>query len=447
MNRLPFSLPEFNRIVWASERAKTVWQPRIGAVNHVWQRIERASVVAKMRLGGLQNVSPEGLLELQDWCFQNDISYAILNREGASGTYSNASHPVKPGKPWLYRVYFGFSPREFLDHWKNGDERAIGEFLGYPQCCTEFFSRYWKDEGWRDLTYPMFKNTQRTRGPFECNILLRHLGVRAVFHLPCSFVCTSTCKIADDILSYRSMGYEHEISWIIEMLNWPVKWSSLHGVAITTTPVVKIISSSDALDEKVELERDGIPPEEASRGTEFPYAPVSLTLKDNWTDNGFKSYFSMKRAHELIIGGIKNIPSGEGKIIDLGCGNGALLERIVRNIPELVPYGVESDQKKFARVEIGDAYFEDIYNHKTYLNREYKIALISLNRFFEAEPVEVDLLLEALRKHVKYLIVYSYEPWKYNLDPVLYRNFSLLHCELDGSSEVRILRPNENPVL
>jgi hypothetical protein len=447
MTRLNFSLPEFTRIVWASDKAKQLWKPRIDTINYIWPKIERATVLTDIRQGGLQNVSPDNLMELQDFCFSNGIGYAILSREGSSGTYSNASHPVKPGRPWLYRVYFGATPDRFLEAWRASDQLAVGEFLGYPQCCTEFFSHWWQEEGWRDLTYPMFKNNLRTAGPYECNILLRHLGVRATFHLPCSFTCEPSKTLADNILSYRDMGYEREIDWLIEILNWPVKWSSLHGVAMTTTPVVKVISTSDALGEKVELERDGNYPEGGVSGNEFLTArQLNLVMQDNWTDNGFSSHFAMKRAHSFILNMLYNIPSGAGSVIDLGCGNGALLHKIVKDF-SLIPYGVESDPKKFVQVLLGHIHLGNIYDYKDYLDTNHKIALISVNRLSEVESLKASLLLEALRRHVQYLVVYSYEPWGFDIDQIVRPGFSQLHSGMDGHTEVRIFKSNENQTI
>ena len=441
MNRLNFSLPEFTRIVWASDKAKELWKPRIDAINAAWPRIERATVSSQMRLGGLQNVSPDGLLQLQEWCFDNDLYYSVLVREGTSGTYSNASHPVKPGKPWVYRVYFGLAPKDFTSRWYDGDDKAIGEFLGYPPCCTEFFRLHWKEGGWRDLTPHMLR---KNGGPYQCNILLRHLGVRPVFHLPCSFNCEKTVRLANNILSYRSMGYEKEIAWLIEILNWPVKWSSLHGVAITTTPVVKVISSTDALAEKEEIERDGNYPEAGVSGNEFTTPRMmNLVMEDRWSDNGFGSYHAMKRAHKLIINLLYKVPVQGGNVIDLGCGNGALLERIFDEFA-LVPYGIESDPTRASHAHLEKVWVGNIFNPSHYDKLDYSFALVSLNRFFEVGPLATKLFLESLKPHVQYLVVYAYEPWRADLDKVIGHSFRPLHSELDGSSEARIFRPNEN---
>ena len=203
-----------------------------------------------MRPGGLQFVAPENLLAFQAWCHNAHVDFAIVNQEGTSKVYGNASAPVIYGRPWHYRVYFGLAPVEFLQYWADGDQLKIGEALGYPRCCSEFFQKYWVEDGWRDLTYPMFQHDYEANaglGPIHCNILLRHLGIRPVFHLPCSFDCVATAKVGEEIIEYgKMMGFVLEMEWLEHILNWPVRWSSLHGVAIITTPILKVITSTDA---------------------------------------------------------------------------------------------------------------------------------------------------------------------------------------------------------
>lgn len=447
MHRLNFSLPEFTRIVWASDKAKKLWQPRIDAINRMWPKIERATVVSRMRQGGIANVTPEGLLEIQEYCFENDLTYSILSQVASVETYSSASQPIRAGKPWNYRVYYGVGARYFLEYWKASDDEAIGDYLGYPQCCSEFFHLHWTKGNWRDLTSLMFQSQGRADGPYQCNILLRHLGVRPVFHLPCSFTCDNTVRLANNILAYQTMGYDREMAWLIEILSWPIKWSSLHGVAIVTTPIVKVIYSTDPVAEKVEIVRDGIYPEGGVSGHEFPTPQkMALVMKDTWTDNGFTSYFAMKRAHRLVMQVLYKVPPELGRVIDLGCGNGALLDLIRENLG-LSPFGVEVDA---IRVEnSGRDYVKvgNLYEPETYLLFTYSFALISVNRLLEVDASSANHLLQTLKQHVKYLIVYSYEGWKPDADSLVSDGFSLVGRELDGNTEARIFRSNENTVL
>lgn len=416
MNRLDVKLPEFTRVAWVSEQARKAWEYRIDAIITAWSEIERSTVLAGIRAGGLQAIEPDNLTRFQQWCFDQNIGMAILGRAGVTPVYGNAMTPVVEGQPWTYRVYYGLDPAGFAKAWGT-DELKVGKLLGYPSCCSTFFRTFWTEAGWRDLTYPMAScESGRVVGPATCNILLRHIGVRSVFHLPCSFNCVPTDILGKQILEHGAKtGFADEMGWINEMLNWPVRWSSLHGVAIVTTPILKIVFSSDALAEAAVLDREGDSyPAEGATGVEFPFRstrPMMLQgLDDTWSDNGFPNLFAMRHAHDQIIDAIADLPIQPGRVLDLGCGNGVLLEKIRSAYPSMITAGVDLDEDKCHRAALrkNTTFQCDIVDTQSYLADKYELILISLNRFKE---LNFDLLLYRLREHTRFLLVYTYEDW------------------------------------
>jgi len=450
MERLDFSLPEFTRIIWSSEHAKQVWEHRLQAIGRAWNHIERTSVVHGVRRGGLQSVAPDDLLDFQAYCLNAQINFAIVARDGIARVYGNSAIPYHPGQPWQYRVYFGADPKGFNEAWRDSEQLVIGDYLGYPQCCSEFFQKYWVEEGWRDLTLPQarFKDGP-VEGSYLCNLLLRHLGVRAVFHLPCSFDCDKSIEVGNRILDCgRLLGYEIEMQWIMEILNWPIKWSSLHGVSIITTPVVKVIASTDALPEKVELVRKGsMYPEEGAKSNEFPFQlrrSLLEGIRDTWTENGFSSYQTQREAHDLVLEAIETIMLDSGRILDLGCGNGVLLERVNKKFEYLIPHGVEMETARYwsARERIGENITNtNVFNIEAYLHPNFEVILISLNRFREIPEDAVENFLICLKHKTKYLVVYSYEGWYDYLDYRLQKHFDFVGTHQSSVYDVRILKP------
>ena len=445
MKRLDFKLPEFTRVAWVSEPARLVWEHRIRAVSSAWHEIERSSVANGLRPGGLQNIEPDNLVRFQQWCLDEGLGMAIVGREGITPDYGNAAIPIMPNEPWAYRVYFGNHPARFAKIWGK-DEIEVGRLLGYPTCCSMFFKANWVEAGWRDLIYPMIDNPaeQRIVGPYTCNILLRHIGVRPVFHLPCSFNCKFTNSVANGILEHgRMMGFQDEMRWLSDMLNWPARWSSLHGAAIVTTPILKITYAADALSQTAILDREGsVYPEEGAIGTEFPFRtvrPLQLQgLEDTWSDNGFSSPFAMRQAHVVILDFITNIHIGEGKVLDLGCGNGVLLEKIKAKYPGIIPIGVDVNEAKCDKTSARgiEVYWSDIARTDSYLTQNYVLTLISLNRLKE---LNADSLLSEFQKHTKFLLVYSYEQWDESID--LTRYFESLAIIKGGTTQAHVLRP------
>jgi len=441
MDRLNFSLPEFTRIVWANEESRKVWEPRIARINTAWPLIERETVLRGLRPGMLQSIAPDELLTFQGWCLENKLEFVIVAQEGEAAVYGNAAQPVISGRPWKYRVYVGKNTKEFLYAWTHSDIDTIGDLLGYPKCCVNFFRKQWCIDGWRDLVYPMVNFESATvEGPYPCNILLKNTGVRAVFHLPCSFKCEETAKVGLSILACAAAaGYWQEVEWIASMLNWPARWSSLHGAAVIVTPCLKIITSSDALPELQYVDRPSdLYPAEGATGTEFPLRPVKKLIQiqhsDTWTDNGFHSRAAMNAAHDLILRALGRILLQRGKVIDLGCGNGLLLDKIVDRYTFLVPYGVEIETSKLKnnRHRIFRA---DIAEVPVYA-ADYELALISVRRFWELN--NPDILIGFLAAHVKYLIVYSYSG---HVDYDLSQHFNIAGSESNGPNDVVILVP------
>src|SRR5262245_63262431 len=61
MERLPFVLPDFTRMMWVSDRARDVWAPRLQRITRAWLEIEWRAVVAGVRRCAIRIVSPVGV--------------------------------------------------------------------------------------------------------------------------------------------------------------------------------------------------------------------------------------------------------------------------------------------------------------------------------------------------------------------------------------------------
>ena len=307
-----------------------------------------------------------------------------MAKVGVGTSYSSTSVAAEDGKPFAFRVVLGSPKRvsEFKEAWDGLDDRAIGELLGYPTCCCEFFKRVWVDEGLVDTTWPMAVATVSAdvgetlielRSPPKANILWRWMGVRAVSHLPCSFACDATIELADRFIEVgRKHGFDEEMDWLLQILDWPVEWSALHGIAEIKTPILKVSTRTDATPCKYTVRYRGrSTPPEGVRGLRFPFATSSspvLTESDSFNrglenpigeqfvnaqwyaaDNGFSTVAAMDGSHEPILK-TANLVLGEnpGMVLDLGCGNGALLKKLLDANPSIVPFGIDRNVGRIA---------------------------------------------------------------------------------------------------
>lgn len=445
IEKLDFVIPDFLRTIWVSEAAREYWEPKIRSITSGWSGIERLTLLQGMRPGVLQSISPEELPTIQNWALASNIPMVVVGLDGAVESYGNASIPYEFGKKFTYRIYFGLEPERFLNAWKAGDDFAIGDMLGFPHCCIKSFVEYWKEDGWRDLTIHSFDG-QDQRNLMYNNVLLRHIGIRGVFHLPCSTECEPSVQIGAQIIGImmHTEGLMDPADWLQELLSMPMEWSSLHGVAMVTTPILKTIYASDPLPKKAVLNlRSDSYPKEGASGTKFPFQHFrQLKLKkssdSDYTDNGFGSRSSMEAAHKFILSLVPNI---SGNVLDLGCGNGRLLKAIKNEYPKVFIQGVDTQKMN---ADGWRFYQENIYDFVW--TEQYDLVLMSVERLFETSPDTSIDLLRAIHQHSEYLILSTYNNWMHGFDHVIDQLFLVVTVGLDPSLgyEAKLLERKTN---
>lgn len=284
MKRLPFKLPDFFRLNWVSEAARDHWAPIIQACRSLIPIIEIESVAHGLRPCAL---IPVPLLETNDFRKKID-SHGLANAEiyrfsGATG-YSSEANPATPNTA-MVAIGTLNDVRAIKQLSDTGNTSSIGRFLGYPLCCCDFFQSNWNEKRFIDTTWPMAANTRSAImvTPRELkidevstnNMLLRWLGVRPVFHLPCSFDCLATREISFSLRTFaETIGYGDQMKKMHEILDWPVRWSALHGIAEIETPVFRLATKTDASAEKYIVDFIGTPSrvEFEASGLRFPYS-------------------------------------------------------------------------------------------------------------------------------------------------------------------------------
>ncbi len=281
MTRLNFKLPEFVRLSWVSDGVRTLRWPMIQKVARTWAEMEWRSVHAHLRRCALCLVSSGDMVSLDAEaakCGLKALPLRVEESRSFPGPASIMLHVVVARKR---------EAAEFKSAWIRRDSNAIGELLGYPPCCRQFFQRFFVEQQLNDPTWSIAQSSILSRrngdsiilsGPPQLNLLLRSIGLRAVSHFPCSMDCADSLILANQFMDLgRSLHLSDEVEWLNEMLCWPVEWSALHGIAEIRTPVVKISAPTDATAEKFTIQwiGKGYPPDGA-KGLAFPFKPLPL---------------------------------------------------------------------------------------------------------------------------------------------------------------------------
>ena len=325
----------------------------------------------------------------------------------------------------------------------------MGRLLGFPECCIAFFRKTWVNDGCVDTTWAMAANGGRVDAsghaieidagaPFQANILWRWVGPRAVPHLPCSFACRATVDFANTLANLaRELGYGPEMEWLEEILSWPVSWSALHGIAEVKTPVLKVSTRTDATGHEFIVRRQGDRmPAEAAAGLGFPFrtpnrpglthslafrkgleAPIALhTAPPAWyaSDNGFSARAAMDEAHRPIVELALASIGGAGTVLDLGCGNGALLKKIAEAREGVIPFGVDTDESKLEHARLLQPAFGANFIAANMFERipvdpdtVYSLVILMPGRLLEVDEERASRLREWLRGHFQHLLIYA----------------------------------------
>jgi uncharacterized protein len=281
----PYVMPDFKRVAWINDRARAVWEPRLRRIATAWTEAEWLSVPAGLRDCAIVTLAPGLFVERARAWAALGLSALPLSIHGRGPIATDtASRIAEPQKIDHFRVAVAAPENlaalaQALD---RHDDATLSGLLGVPTCCSAHRRRHWTAHLAMDPTWsiaagsPPRDHGDRCRvvdGPWQTNILWRWLAICAMPHLPCSLDCEASRMIADRLIALgREAGYDEEMSWMRAVLSWPVEWTALHGIAIVSTPILKIAARTDASEQKFTVRRHGEAyPAEGATGLCFPY--------------------------------------------------------------------------------------------------------------------------------------------------------------------------------
>lgn len=325
-------LPEWTRWAWSSMTEREYWKvifDRLGATRS-W--VEWLTLIEGVRPAIYQNIDPSQLLAKMQEAAEHQLAVIPITQVNKNAGYSSgSSSSFDPSQPWEYRAII--TKQEYAQDISQipnlaHDNVKLGEILGYPKCCQDFFHRTW-GAGQVDTTWDQYAETGSANGPVEANMLWRWMNVRWVSHLPCSFQCQATVEVGRKTREVmRKHGLVEEIKAIDTILSWPTKWSGINGIAEIVGPCLKVSTRTDWAPPSDHrwFERSGI---------------YMKPTADIWKQNGFSTYQAMTEAHAPVISELVATIPQNGAVIDLGCGNGRLLRTTKLHRPDIKIGGVD----------------------------------------------------------------------------------------------------------
>jgi len=427
---LPFRLPDVVRHSWSSLMAEEVWSFRFKRAAFAFRRAEIQSVRELLRPCALVYVRTSEV--------------AALMQRVAKGLEVTPLAGTDDGQIRVVVSRSSACAQRFAEAWYGNDHSVVGRMLGYPECCIGRFVELWCNREQIDTIWEMAVATNgaslegRTIDLQQnriTNPMLRLLGPRYCPHLPCSFTCPDSIASGSQFRELlRLLGFVDEVGSIDEALSWPCEWSGLHGIAEVRFPVGRLVMRTDPTAEefKVRLASDVLP-DLASRGLTFPNNQVASRRahRDRLVElrriddeqpsihelNGFATartmeinHFAVERAVRAAIGGRRN-----AKLLDVGCGEGALLRRLARGYDQVATVGVERQPRlvQLARQRgganqrflVGEAHELQSWLEPSDM---FDVGIVMIGRLLELQDSG---LLDVLVNHTLSLVLYAYPGW------------------------------------
>lgn len=380
---MPVFPVDFCRWQWSNTAERQWWVPRIEAFKRAFDVLERESVVAGIRPAAWQFVKDDEMVTMSVWAQQHGLVMLPTNRSHVSKTYTSTA---QKGEPNSYRVMFTTPEHAAKVYPALTSNEEIGKLLGYPECCRQAFQETW-GQGLVDSTWEQVLGESNVN-PWTSN-LLRWMGVRWVPHLPCSLSCQPSRDLGLKMCDLAStFGFREELIWANEMLQWSGMGTRLHGIAELTFPNLKVVTRTNWT---TSLEKFVV------KGGYFRAMTESF-----WVDNGFSDGIVMHQAHDLLLQGLEGLLEDDSSVVDLGCGNGLLMNRLrLRKGCRVGGLDLKEDilpihDTHFYACDIKDYHYEGV-----------SAVLINPVRLLEMDEDNRVRVREELKKH-RQLLVYAY---------------------------------------
>jgi len=261
---------------WKSTQSRDAWSDWFARMGQAKSEAEWRSVLdddtdRKAAIIHINNQNREGWLNRVG---ENDLYYREIRYSEPYGGFAHEFSPTERNDPNRITYSVIAENPDIADKMKqaelemSGAERhdVVGELLGFPDCCRNFFANDWMSEGIRDPMYEISCNTESAEKIDDdptsvlvkdpnagTNIMWRYFGISFITHMPCSWECEESIKLARN--RYRIMtenGFDNEADRINEWLQQPFDWSGYHGQAHIQNPhMTSKVNSSCYLDEKL----------------------------------------------------------------------------------------------------------------------------------------------------------------------------------------------------
>ena len=394
------------KVQYTNKKTEGYWGARISQINQVIRVIEVASV-GELRKSAITAVQPGHLVPVALH------GASVFFRRVAPNTDYIANYELpKEGEEYVGQFFI----TQGSSIPKN--DAMMGLSLGYPECCISYFTKHYGNP-FHDLDLTRDSEAWSRVDPLS-NTILKPLGIRPVFHIPCSPNCESTRSFAEKLFALaREKGYGEQIDHMYHLLSQPMTISTQNGVVEIIHSYFRLTYETD-FQESISFKINQRPASDGVAQMAFikqaqeehkrnvPSANDSLWIELLWKDNGFGNMRDMDEAHKPTVVACYRFGGRITDVVDIGAGNGFLINKVSQLLG--VPgTAIEIEEDKVARGKI-------MFPHIAWLRGDMKeyvghhdLVLISARRFSDT-PKSLSNIFEVIRPKFAVAYIYDDEP-------------------------------------
>ncbi len=214
----------------------------------LFNEVEYLMVKRGLRDADVYHLTPDNYDNQVERIFKDGLVFLPILR---SKTYNGFAHQHYPSDSLGSDVMvYGVVARD-LDiakqfkaaHSGDTDHNIIGKLLGYPDCCSEAFGKFWDVS--LDPIYEVAEATQHVKEGGDIYIdgtdprlfaHLRYFGLRVIPWFPCSYDCKESQKQADKWFGLMQ-ELDSELSKnILDLMSKPSSWDLHLGQVLVNKP-------------------------------------------------------------------------------------------------------------------------------------------------------------------------------------------------------------------
>ncbi|MEM2086833.1 MAG: hypothetical protein QXF06_05450 [Archaeoglobaceae archaeon] len=260
-----FELQNFLRIIYKNEASKGKYSKIFQEAQSFVSKLEILTVLEGLRKCAWQTIAEEQQLEYVKRLAKLGLITLPVRFSKRFEGFAHRFEEAKAGERRNLSIIISkniYDALEFEEAYWQGDHIKQGEMLGFPECCARFFSEVWA-QGYFDPIWQIAKRSEIIKKNKKklvvrfhplSNPLLRYVGIRFSFHIPCSFNCAQSVELASRIERIARRANNELVDEFMRLLSKELSWSVNHGIAVVRDKEFLIIYNSVPTSELYEVE-------------------------------------------------------------------------------------------------------------------------------------------------------------------------------------------------